>query len=217
MGPIVIINPNSTTAVTDKMAAAVESLRIPHGPVLECVTLEEGPAGIETEDQVAGVVTPICNLIRTRQEDVSAFVIGCYSDPGLQEARELSAKPVFGIAESAMLTAMTKGSRFGVISILEQSIPRHAYQIRKLGFESRCAGDRAIGLRVTELADPVRAFNGIRDAAELLRDEDGADVLILGCSGMADNRHRLEEIVGLPVVEQTQAAAAFALGTALLS
>ena len=217
MGPIVIINPNSTTAVTDRMDAAVESLRIPHGPVLECVTLEEGPAGIETDDQVAGVVTPICNLIRTRQEEASAFVIGCYSDPGLQEARELSAKPIFGIAESAMLTAMTKGPRFGVISILKQSIPRHASQIRELGFDSRCAGDRAIGLGVTELLDPVLAFDRMRLVAELLRDEDGADVLILGCSGMASNRDQLEEAVDLPVIEPTQAAAIFALGTILLA
>lgn len=217
MGPIVIINPNSTTTVTDGMDAAVERLRIPHGPALECVTLENGPMGIETDEHVASVVTPICDLIRARQNEASAFVIGCFSDPGLREAREISKKPVFGIAESAMLTAMSKGSRFGVISILEQSIPRHVSQIRELGFESRCAGDRAIGLGVTELVDPVLAFDRMRFVAELLRDEDGADVLILGCSGMAGNRDQLEETVSLPVIEPTQAAAIFALGTILLA
>ena len=217
MRPIVIINPNSTTAVTAKMDAAVERLRIPHGPALECVTLENGPAGIETDEQVASVVTPICDLIRARQDEASAFVIGCFSDPGLREARGISKKPVFGIAESAMLTATSKGSRFGVVSILKQSIPRHASQIRELGFDSRCAGDRAIGLGVTELLDPVLAFDRMRLVAELLRDEDGADVLILGCSGMASNRDQLEEAVDLPVIEPTQAAAIFALGTILLA
>jgi len=217
MGPIVIINPNSTESVTHGMDAAVERLRVPYGPALECVTLEDGPPGIETDEHVAEVILPICDLIRARQEEVSGFVIACYSDPGLREARELTTKPVFGIGESAMLTAMTRGSRFGVISMLERSIPRHARYRRKLGFALRCAGDRAIGLGITELLDVERAFDRIRGVAELVRDEDGADVLILGCGGLAGNRSRLEEAVGVPVVEPTQAAAVFAVGTSLIA
>ncbi len=77
MGPIVIINPNSTESVTHGMDAAVERLRVPYGPTLCCVTLEEGPPGIETDEHVAAVVTPICDLIRARQDEASAFVIGC--------------------------------------------------------------------------------------------------------------------------------------------
>jgi Asp/Glu/hydantoin racemase len=123
---------------------------------------------------------------------------------------------VFGIAESAMLTAMTKGSRFGVISILEQSIPRHARYIRELGFEARCAGDRAIGLGINELADGERTFDRVREVAQRLRDDDGADVLILGCAGLAGTRLALAAAVGLPVVEPTQAATALAVGATLI-
>jgi Asp/Glu/hydantoin racemase len=216
MGPIVIINPNSTESVTQGMDAAVERLRVPYGPTLCCVTLEEGPPGIETDEHVAAVVSPICDLIRARQEEASAFVIGCYSDPGLREAREVGTRPVFGIAESAMLTAMTKGSRFGVISILEQSIPRHARYIRELGLGTRCAGDRAIGLGINELGDGERTFDRVREVAQRLRDDDGADVLILGCAGLADHRLGLEAAVGLPVVEPTQAATALAVGATLI-
>ena len=215
MGPIVIINPNSTPSVTHGMDASVERLRVPYGPALECVTLEEGPPGIETDEHVEQVITPICQLIWARQEEASAFVIGCYSDPGLREARDLGTTPVFGIGESAMLTAMTRGSRFGVISMLEQSIPRHARYVRALGFESRCAGDRAIGIGITALLDVERAFDAVTDVAELLRDEDRADVLILGCSGLATHRRKLEDKVRLPVVEPTQAAAVLAVGTTL--
>ena len=217
MLPIVIINPNSTEAVTVGMRAAVKPLLQPDGPRIECVTLSGGPPGIETDQHVAAAVQPICDVIRERQDAASAFVIGCYSDPGIREARAIGGTPIFGIAESAMLTAMTRGARFGVISILEQSIPRHERYVCELGFEKRAAGDRAIGLGVTELADGEGMFARMLEVAVRLRDEDGADVLILGCAGMARYCGRLEQSVSLPVVEPTQAATTFALGSSLLA
>lgn len=217
MLPIVIINPNSTEVVTVGMRAAVKPLLQPDGPLIECVTLPDGPPGIETDEHVARAVQPICEVVRERQAAASAFVIGCYSDPGIREARAIGGTPVFGIAESAMLTAMTRGARFGVISILEQSIPRHDRYVRQLGFEKRAAGDRAIGLGIAELADDECTFARMLEVAIRLRDEDGADVLILGCAGMARYCGRLEESVGLPVVEPTQAATTFALGSSLLA
>jgi allantoin racemase len=217
MLPIVIINPNSTEAVTAGMRATVAPLSHPTGPRLECVTLASGPPGIETDTHVADAVEPICDLVRARQGSTSAFVIGCYSDPGLREARRVGLTPVFGIAESAMLSAMARGNRFGVISILDQSIPRHERYVKGLGFEGRSAGDRAIGLGVTELANEERTFDRMLAVAALLRDEDGADVLILGCAGMARYRAGLEQRIAIPVIEPTQAATTLALGASLLA
>ena len=216
MQPIVIINPNSTQAVTDGMDDAVELLRVEGAPPLQCVTLRDGLPGIETQEHIENMVDPICDLVRQREGDSSAFVIACYSDPGLSEARRLTVKPVLGIAESAMLIAMTRGSAFGVISILAASLPRHERYVRSLGFGSRCAGDRPIGLGVTELADGARTLDRMVDVGIQLRDDDGADVLVMGCAGMARYRSGVEEAVGLPVIEPTQAAATLAIGAVLL-
>ena len=127
-----------------------DRLRLAGGPDIECVTLPEGPRGIETQEHVESVVLPLQRTIRARDNDADAFVIACFSDPGIHLARETTRKPVFGIAESAYLTALTRGERFGVISILATSIPRHLRQIRQLGLLDRFAGDRAIGLGVGE-------------------------------------------------------------------
>ena len=77
-------------------------------------------------------------------------------------------------------------------------------------------GDRAIGLGVVELADEARTFSRMAEVAAELRDEDGADVLIMGCAGMARYRDRLQRHVGLPVVEPSQAAVSMAIGRSRL-
>ncbi len=215
MNPIVVINPNSTQAVTDGIDQAVEPLRMDGGPPVQCVTLAEGPPGIQSDEDAASVVAPTCNLIRSRA-DAAAFIIACYSDPGLGEARKSTSRPVLGIAESAMLTSLTRGSRFGVISILEQSLPRHERYVRALGLESRSAGDRAIGIGVTELTNESRVLERMVSVGKQLREEDGADVLIMGCAGMARYRRRLETATGLPVIDPTQAAVTLAIGAVQL-
>ncbi len=212
---ILVINPNSTQVVTDGIADAVHALSLKGGPIFDCVTLAEGPPGIETQQHVDGVVTPLCALIEREKAD--AYIIACYSDPGLHSAREVTEKPVLGISECGLLTACTRGERFGVVSILSGSIPRHFRAVRQMGLWDRMAGDRALGLGVVELADKARVLSRMIDVAQELRDQDGADVLVLGCAGMAYLRGILEREVGIPVIDPTQAAASMALGRVLLT
>src|SRR5919202_945294 len=109
-GRILVINPNSTEAVTRGMDAALDVLRFPGGPRIDSVTLPEGPPGIETEQHVAGVVAPLCSLIEREERSTDAFVIACFSDPGLFAARETTAKPVFGIMEAGLTAALNLGA-----------------------------------------------------------------------------------------------------------
>jgi Asp/Glu/hydantoin racemase len=213
---IIVINPNSTRAVTDGIDAALEPLRMAGGPAIECVTLVEGPPGIENQRQADGVIAPLCRYIESRRDDAGAFVIACYSDPGLYAARETTQRPVFGMAECGMLSALTRGERFGVISILQQSIPRHLRYIRAMGLHNRFAGDRAIGLGVVELADDEKVLQRMIAVGRQLRDQDGADVVIRGCAGMARMRERLQQNLGIAVIEPVQAAVTMALGTVCL-
>ena len=215
-GHILVINPNSTVAVTEHMDAAVAPLRLAGGPAIECMTLAEGPPGIETQAHIESVVEPVCRIVRDREDAVDAFVIACYSDPGLQAAREATRRHVFGIAESGLLTALTLGERFAIISILATSIPRHLRYVRALGLDSRFAGDLAIGLGVLELADDAKVLERMTSVGKRLRDECGAHVAVMGCAGMARFKERVEDAVGIPIVEPTQAAVTMALGAVCL-
>jgi Asp/Glu/hydantoin racemase len=209
---ILVINPNSTASVTRAIDDAMAPLRIPGGPEIACLTLDEGPPGVESQSDADSVILPLCHVIGEQDADAAAFVIACFSDPGLFSAREATAKPVLGIAECGILTALTLGHRFGVISILARSVPRHLRYIAAMGVDQRLAGDLPIGLGVTELADERSTLTRMVDVGRRLRDQHGADVLVMGCAGMARYRGDLEEAVQIPVVEPTQAAVTMAIG-----
>ena len=217
MDRILVINPNSSDAVTRGIDEACEPLRMAGGPAIECVTLEEGPPGIETQQHVDSVVAPLVRWVTERERDYAAFVIACYSDPGLHSLREVTRKPVLGISESGILTALTLGQKFGVIAILRQSIPRHLRYLGALGVADRLAGELPVGLRVTELADERKTLGRMVEVGRALRDEHGADVVVMGCAGMARYRKPLQDEIGVPVVEPTQAAVAMAIGRVRLA
>jgi Asp/Glu/hydantoin racemase len=209
---VIVINPNSTVAVTTAMDEGLAPLRMSGGPVIECVTLAEGPPGIESQSDADGVIAPLCRTIRARDNDAAAFVVACFSDPGLHSARDATRKPVLGIAECGILAALTLGQRFGVLAILAKSVPRHLRYIGAMGLTGRLAGDLPIGLGVTELAQEGVTLKRLIETGARLRDDKGADVLVLGCAGMARYRGRLQSALGIPVVEPTQAAVTIAIG-----
>jgi Asp/Glu/hydantoin racemase len=214
---ILVINPNSTEAVTRGIDEAVEPLRIPGGPGIDCVTLKEGPPGIETQQHVDSVVSPLLSLIQRNEKQYAAFVIACYSDPGLHSLREATPKPVLGISECGILTALTLGHRFGVIAILQQSIPRHLRYVGAMGVSDRLAAELPVGIPVVELSDEKKTFGRMVEVGKALRQDHGADVVVMGCAGMARYRKPLQDEIGIPVVEPTQAAVAMAIGRVRLN
>lgn len=209
---VFVINPNSTEAVTAGIDAAMAPLRMAGGPDIRCLTLAEGPPGIQTQRDVESVIPPLAHLAQSLEEEAGAFVIACFSDPGLHLVRETVRRPVLGISECGVLTALTLGQTFGVIAILQGSIPRHLRTWGAMGVLDRFVGEMAIDLPVTELIDAERTLARMIEVGRRLRDERQAQVIVMGCAGMAAYRAPLQRALSIPVVEPSQAAAVMALG-----
>ena len=217
---IFVINPNSSQAVTDAFDEALNVLRIPGGPAIESLTLAEGPPGIQSQMDVENVTLPLVKLVQSLDakhgDAAGAYVVACFSDPGLHAVREATSKPVLGISECGVLTALTRGHRVGVIAILRTSIPRHGRMFGAMGLTERVVAEVPLGMNVTDLVDTDRTRAGLLRAGQQLRDTHLIDVVVLGCAGMAAHRAWLEQQLGIPVVEPTQAATAMGIGRTLL-
>ena len=209
-----VVNPNSNEAVTRGIDDAIAQLRFADGPEIECSTLAEGPYGVETQEHVESVALPLKRLV-AGSNGVDAFVIACYSDPGLHVCREGTVRPVFGIAECGVLTALARAERFGVIAIRQRSIARHMRYLRQMGLMDRLAGERPLELSVAESASE-KTLPRMIEVGRALKERDGANAIVMGCAGMARHRAPLEDALGIPVIDPTQAAVTMAIGAVQL-
>jgi Asp/Glu/hydantoin racemase len=186
---ILVVNPNANEAVTQGLRDALTGFANAAGPEIVCATLAGGPFGIETQEHIESVTLPLRRLMESDSES-AAFIIACYSDPGLHVCREATARPVFGIAECGVLTALARADTFGVIAIKTRSIARHYRYMRQMGLTDRLVGERALEMSVA---------------------------VVMGCAGMARHRKPLEEAIGVPVIDPVQAAVAMAIGAVAVS
>ena len=213
---ILVINPNSNVFVTRGLEAALQPLDFADGPEIVCTTLDDGPYGVESQADVDSVTMPLRRLVESDNSS-AAFVIACYSDPGLHVCREGTDRPVFGIAECGVLTAMTRAETFGVIAIAQRSIRRHIRYLRQMGLMDRLAGERPLNMSVAETASGDGTLAKMIEVGRALKDEDRAGAIVMGCAGMARLRRPLEDALGIPVIDPTQAAVAMALGAVQFS
>lgn len=211
-----VINPNSNTTVTQGLADALAPLTFADGPTIRCSTLTEGPYGIESQADMDSVTMPLKALVESDTTS-SAFVIACYSDPGLHTCRDATSQPVFGIAECGVLTALASADRFGVIAIANASIQRHLRYLRQMGLTDRCVGERPLDMTVAETASGEQTLQKMITVGTALKERDGADAVIMGCAGMARHRQALQDALGIVVIDPTQAAVTMAIGAVALN
>ena len=207
MARILVVNPNSSTACSDGIAAAIA----PFGTErtrFDVVTLAEGPPAIYDWRDWHGVVEPLCRLVEGGTAD--AFVIACASDPGIEAVRAVTRAPVLGVFRCAVAAAVARAERFGVVAVVDASKARHLAALRAMGLEARLAAEVALNVSMDTLLDPEAARARLIDAAKACGAA-GAGSVILGCTGMAHHRMAVEDAVGVPVIEPCQAAAALAL------
>jgi allantoin racemase len=203
---LLLLNPNTTAAMTEEMAEAARAVASPDVEI-EPVTAQRGVASIDGyHDELLGAVA-VAEAVRERDGSFDGAIIACFGDPGLYAARELTRAPVVGIAEASFLLATTLGHRFSILTTLDRGVPPLDDVVRLYGFSGRCGSIRATGMTVLEVdADPDAAANALERAGEQAISDDHADVLCLGCGGMVGLRERLEERLGVPVVEGVPAA-----------
>ena len=202
LGTVMIVNPNSSETISRQIEDAVSPLADDLGVRAEVVTCADGPPAIESDEDVVAAVGAMVETARAHPAD--AYVVACFSDPGIAELRSALDEPVFGIAESSVLTAMSRGRQVGIISALDIAIPRHYRYWDRIGVARRVVADIASGRGVLDL-ESDEAYEDVLDTGRSLADA-GADVVVLGCTGMTHLRTRLQSDLGIPVIEPCRAA-----------
>jgi allantoin racemase len=209
---ILIINPNSDPGMTRKIEEAARAFA---GDAFEvvCLATPGAPRFIDTYEDQTLAAPGMAGLLRENHDAFDAFVVACHCDPNLDLMKEISRKPVVGIGEASMKMATMLGHRFSVVSTAARSIPNKEALIERYGLRGALASVRAPeveGLEGLESDLEERFFRAGRAAI----DEDGAEVIVLGCAGLAGLDKRLEKRLGVPVLDGVVCALIVAAGMA---
>jgi len=211
MHKILVINPNSNDLVTKQLQASFCDDRFRKDTQVECVTLEEGPFGIETDEDISFVGPLVTKKIDDEILNYDAFVIACYSDPGLTEARRNFSKAIYGIHEAAVKFCAHLELKFGVIALGEDSIKRHADYIKQLNLGLFYIGEEALDISVNEAVCNEDALEKIVEAGNKLIEAKESELIILGCAGMARHRFSAEKALGIRVIDPVHAGVDLAI------
>jgi len=213
---ILVIEPTVTTDLFNDMTKKyLEEIKNPDVKI-EVVNIKTGPSSIETFYDEAFALPEILGIVDEYKSRCDAIVINCFADPAINAARELTDIPVVGPAEASMMIALMLGHKFGVISTFRNSGPWIELQARNMGIEQRLAGAIGIDIPVLELGkDLKKTTRYLVDAARDLIESKGAEVIVLGCTGMAEVAKIIKEELEVPVIESM--ATAFKVAELIIS
>jgi len=204
---ILLINPNTSQSFTDKIQTIAQQYALPTTQAV-AVNPAYGPRSIESiYDELLSSAGTL-EIALEQRENYDAFVIACYSDhPTVYALREVTGKPVLGIAEASMYVACMLGYKFSVVTTNDAWGPLLWDAVKHYGLAERCASVRTTGMAVLALeANEQETEPLIEQEARKAIQEDGAEVICLGCAGMAGLDKHLEERLGVPVVDGVIAA-----------
>jgi len=204
---ILVLNPVRSMSL-NRLSGKFFRAKASPGFEVECESLAEGPASVESpSDEIVAAAAVAKRVTQAVDLEFDGIVINCFLDPGLDAARDLTRIPAVGAGESAIRIALTVGQRFSIIDVgpMKYVSRSPTRQVRAMGVADRFASIRGIGVPVLELNKrPDLTIKKIAREGKLAAIQDGADVIVLGCTGLAGLAERIN--LNLPIVNPALSA-----------
>ncbi|MGD9002182.1 MAG: aspartate/glutamate racemase family protein [Anaerolineae bacterium] len=204
---IFVINPNTSESMTDHIRRELERIKRPDTE-LNVVCSEYGPITIESAyDEALAQPATLERVQQANEQGYDAVILACFSDPGLDAAKEISEIPVIGIEEATMHMAAMLGHKFSITTSGYNRVPTRELHARERGLENSFASTMVLEMSVAEMdAKPEKAKARILEVARKAIAEEGTEVIILGCAGLAGYAEDVERELGVVVLDPTSVA-----------
>jgi allantoin racemase len=203
---ILVVNVNTTESMTEAIADQARRTALP-GTEVVGLTPTFGAESVEGNLESYLAAVAVMDRVLAYDGPYDAVIQAGYGEHGREGLQELLDVPVVDITEAAASTAMYLGHRYSVVTTLDRAVPLIEDRLLLAGLDRRCASVRASGMAVLELeSEPQRAVEAIVDQADAAVREDHAEVICLGCGGMAELESAVRERTGVPVVDGVAAA-----------
>jgi len=213
---LLLINPNTSSAMTQAIAAAARAVAA-QTTRITATQPSFGPQSIESHYDEAFAAAGVAEQVRRSQSAPDAVVIACFGDPGLDAAREATDAPVLGIAEAGFHAASILATGFSVVTTMTRTCVIAERLVQRYGFERACRGIHGTDIPVLALeAMDAAMVARIEATARHALHHDRSGAIVLGCAGMATLARELQSRLGVPVIDGVAAAVKLAEALAAL-
>jgi allantoin racemase len=203
---LLVVNVNTTASMTESIAASARSVAAP-GTEIIGVTPAFGAESVEGNFESYLAAVAVMDAVARYDGPFDAVIQAGFGEHGREGLQEMLDVPVVDITEAAGHVASLIGHRYSVVTTLDRAVPLIQDRLLLAGLAARCASVRSSGLSVLQLEeDPAIAVKAIVREAELAVREDHAEVICLGCGGMAGLDDAVRSATGVPVVDGVTAA-----------
>jgi allantoin racemase len=213
---LLLINPNTTQAVTDAVLLAARAAARP-GTELKAVTGRFGPGVIGSRAENALAQHSVLQLAADHAGDCDGVVLAVSLDTGLWACRELLRVPVIGMTEAGLLMGCTLATRIGIVTYGRRMGPLYRELAEGYGLASRLAGIATLDVTPQQtFSEPQQVHDAVRAAARQLVERDGAEAVLLAGAAMATMAATLQAQLEVPVLDGVACAVALAEAQATL-
>lgn len=212
---ILAVNVNTTASMTSSIGAAARSVARDDTQIIE-LTPAVGADSVEGNFESYLAAVAVMDAVITYDGEFDAVIQAGFGEHGKEGLMELLDVPVVDITEAAAHIAMLLGYRYSVVTTLDRAVPLIEDRLLSFGLREHCASVRSTGLGVLELEDADRAAQAITLQARQAVEQDRAEVIVLGCGGMAGLDQLLTQELGVPVVDGVTSAVVLAESLAAL-
>lgn len=207
---ILVVNPNTSQEMTtaiDRVAQATV------GTQAKAVTLcsRQGPHTIEGPLDAALGTAGMLEVVGAYAAPFDAVVVACFGDPGVDALRMLVRVPVVGIGAASFIQAALMSQRFAIVTPSVGTPARYAAVTEAMGLSRQFIGTYQTTLAVVdfESGDPAVLQILVGQAQQAVKA--GAECLLFGCAGIADQIAEIEARVGVPCLASVAAGVSQAL------
>ncbi|GGL87222.1 aspartate/glutamate racemase family protein [Glutamicibacter protophormiae] len=207
---ILVLNVNTTASMTRAIGDSARQVASPGTEIVE-LTPDFGTDSCEGNFESYLAALAVMDKVANYTEPFDAVIQAGYGEHGREGLQELLDVPVVDITEAAASTAQFLGHKYSVVTTLDRAVPLIEDRLKLAGLTDRLASVRASGLGVLELeSDPQRAVAAIVEQSRAAVEQDKAEVICLGCGGMAELEEQVAAATGVPIVDGVRAAVTIA-------
>jgi len=203
---IIVVNVNTSHRMTGVIEEAARRYAST-GTEIVALTPFFGAEAIDCSFESYLAAVAVMDRIVTYEESYDAVVMAGFGEYGRNGIQELIEQPVFEICEASAHIAMTIGRTYSVITTLQRSVPAIEDCLHLAGLWDRCASVRAAGISTAQVdRDPVGSIGAVVEEARRALEVDKAEVICLGCAGMAGLEKAITARLAVPAIDGVGAA-----------